>query len=93
MPGPFQHQAVGLFCLMVSLPPRQREALTLAACGYTDVEVAQRMVISHHTASWYLRLARQRLNASNTAHAVALAWFFKLIDLETFLAETAIDEG
>lgn len=62
----------------------------MAACGYTEMESARRMRVSVHTVRWYWRESRQRLGATNTTQAVSLAWLHKLIKLDTFLAEMAM---
>lgn len=59
---------------MSQLQPRPREALTLAADGLTVDEIATTMLISEHTAKYYLGEARGALDALNTTHAVALAY-------------------
>lgn len=78
---------VGRFCLAgnvdIYLSPRQTEALILAACGMTDIEAARRMGVSPRTIRGYLQDARQRLNASNTTHAVALAIVGGVVELDT----------
>jgi DNA-binding CsgD family transcriptional regulator len=47
--------------------------LVLAAQGFTQEESAQRLYLSRHTVEAHLSEARERLDALNTAHAVALA--------------------
>lgn len=58
---------------MKLLTPRQREALTLAANGYTNHEIATKMYITHNTAIQMLQLAYRALGAENRPHGVALA--------------------
>lgn len=65
------------------LPSRQRQALALAACGYTNKEIAREMAITRYTASFYLQQAREQLGATNTTHAVVVAIAVGLIDFDT----------
>ena len=62
-----------------SLTPRQREVLTLVADGYTDNEIARRLILSADTISNHVRRARERLNARSRAQAVAIAIRLHLI--------------
>ncbi|PWG63778.1 response regulator transcription factor [Bifidobacterium callitrichidarum] len=48
--------------LLDSLPEREREAVMLAAEGYTNAEIASRMFISERTAKAHLSSAADRLN-------------------------------
>ena len=52
---------------------REREALQLAADGWKDQEIAARMGISHHGVEKHLRSVRDKLEARNTTHALAIA--------------------
>lgn len=94
MSGPTYRPGSGAFLFMAApLSPRLQEALTLAACGYTDIQTARRMCLSVHTVRGYWRDARRRLGAANTTQAVSLAWFLGLINFNTFIAEMAIQQG
>ncbi|HBS48845.1 MAG TPA: LuxR family transcriptional regulator [Rhodobacteraceae bacterium] len=56
-----------------SLSPREVEAMTLLATGYSRAQVADRLAISEHTLRVYIESARFKLGALNTTHAVARA--------------------
>lgn len=64
-----------------SLAPRETDVLRWAARGRTVRDTAEILMLSERTVRFYLELARSRLNALNTAHAVALALDKGLIDL------------
>ena len=55
------------------LSPRENEALTLLALGYSRAQIAQTLSISEHTLRVYVESARFKLGALNTTHAVAVA--------------------
>ncbi|WP_252945220.1 LuxR family transcriptional regulator [Oceanicola sp. 502str15] len=55
------------------LSPRERDALTLLALGYSRAQAAESLEISEHTLRVYIEGARYKLGAMNTTHAVALA--------------------
>lgn len=63
------------------LSDRQRQILALAALGLTNREIARRLHLSVHTVPEYLKMIRERLGASNTTHAVALALVSELIEI------------
>jgi DNA-binding CsgD family transcriptional regulator len=63
-----------------SLSPRQRETLTLIASGATDKQIGRLLRISAFTVGHHLARARERLGATTTAHAVAIALRLGLID-------------
>ena len=65
------------------LSPRQREALSLAARGLTDIESARAMQVAPRTVREHLRAARLKLRAVNTTHAVAIALSRQLISFST----------
>lgn len=48
--------------LLDILPDREREAVMLAAEGYTNAEIASRMFISERTAKTHLSSAADKLN-------------------------------
>lgn len=56
-----------------SLSPREVDAMTLLALGYSRAQVAQTLSISEHTLRVYIESARFKLGAMNTTHAVARA--------------------
>ncbi len=55
------------------LSPRELEALTLLAIGYSRAQAADTLSISEHTLRVYVEGARHKLGAMNTTHAVARA--------------------
>jgi DNA-binding CsgD family transcriptional regulator len=56
-----------------SLSPREVDAMTLLAIGYSRAQVADKLSISEHTLRVYIESARFKLGALNTTHAVARA--------------------
>ncbi len=61
------------------LSPREVDALTLLAIGYSRAQVAQTLAISEHTLRVYIESARFKLGAINTTHAIARAVSLGLI--------------
>ncbi|WP_058247238.1 helix-turn-helix transcriptional regulator [Tropicibacter naphthalenivorans] len=55
------------------LSPRELEAMTLLAIGYSRAQAADTLSISEHTLRVYVESARFKLGAMNTTHAVARA--------------------
>ncbi len=55
------------------LSPRETDALTMLALGYSRARAAERLNISEHTLRVYIEGARFKLGALNTTHAVARA--------------------
>ncbi|MEM1236695.1 MAG: autoinducer binding domain-containing protein [Pseudomonadota bacterium] len=55
------------------LSPREIDAMTLLAVGYSRAQVAESLAISEHTLRVYIESARFKLGAMNTTHAVARA--------------------
>jgi DNA-binding CsgD family transcriptional regulator len=55
------------------LSPREIDAMTLLAMGYSRAQVADTLSISEHTLRVYIESARFKLGALNTTHAVARA--------------------
>ncbi len=53
------------------LSPREVDALTLLAMGYSRGQAAESLSISEHTLRVYIESARFKLSAMNTTHAVA----------------------
>ena len=56
-----------------ALSPRERDALTMLALGYSRGQAAESLEISEHTLRVYIEGARYKLGAMNTTHAVARA--------------------
>ena len=56
-----------------ALSPREVDAMTLLAIGYSRAQVADQLSISQHTLRVYIESARFKLGALNTTHAVARA--------------------
>ena len=55
------------------LSPREVDAITFLAMGYSRAQVAETLSISEHTLRVYIESARFKLGAMNTVHAVAKA--------------------
>ncbi|WP_170332352.1 helix-turn-helix transcriptional regulator [Ruegeria arenilitoris] len=55
------------------LSPREVDAMTLLALGYSRAQVAHSLSISEHTLRVYIESARSKLGALNTTHAIATA--------------------
>lgn len=55
------------------LSPREIDAMTLVAMGYSRAQIAETLSISEHTLRVYIESARTKLGALNTTHAVARA--------------------
>lgn len=58
---------------VVSLSPRETDALTMLAMGFNRAQAADSLSISEHTLRVYIESARFKLTAMNTTHAVARA--------------------
>jgi DNA-binding CsgD family transcriptional regulator len=56
-----------------ALTPREKRALTHAAFGLSNSQIATRMGVPPGTVEGYLHRCYKRLRARNRAHAVALA--------------------
>lgn len=56
-----------------ALSPRETDALTMLAMGFSRAQAADSLSISEHTLRVYIESARHKLGASNTTHAVARA--------------------
>jgi DNA-binding CsgD family transcriptional regulator len=56
-----------------ALSPREVDAMTLLAMGYSRAQVADTLSISEHTLRVYIESARFKLGAMNTTHAIARA--------------------
>jgi NarL family two-component system response regulator LiaR len=55
------------------LTDRELEVLALLVEGLSNSEIAERLVISHHTARYHVSTILSKLNAANRAEAAALA--------------------
>ncbi len=66
---------------IVSLSPRETDALTLLALGMSRAQAANSLSISEHTLRVYIESARFKLAAMNTTHAVARAMNQGLLSL------------
>ena len=55
----------------MQLSPREVDAMTFLAMGYSRAQVADTLSISEHTLRVYIESARHKLGAANTTHAVA----------------------
>jgi len=64
-----------------NLSPREIEALTFLAMGYSRAQVSDMLSISEHTLRAYIESARFKLGCANTTHAVARAMAEGLIIL------------
>ena len=64
-----------------ALSPREIDALTFLAMGYSRAQVADMLSISEHTLRAYIESARFKLGCANTTHAVARAMSEGLIIL------------
>lgn len=62
-----------------ALSPREEEALTCLARGYSRSRASEQLEISEHTLRVYIESARHKLGAMNTTHAVARALSLGLI--------------
>ena len=61
------------------LSPREADALTFLALGYSRAQIAETLEISEHTLRVYVESARFKLGALNTTQAVARALSLGLI--------------
>lgn len=64
---------------ILRLSPREIDALTMLAIGYSRAQAAEKLSISEHTLRVYIESARAKLGAANTTHAVAKALTLGLI--------------
>lgn len=63
------------------LSPRETDALTMLALGFSRAQAADHLRISEHTLRVYIESARFKLAAANTTHAVARAVMSGLVRL------------
>lgn len=64
---------------VLRLSPREIDALTMLATGYSRAQAAEKLSISEHTLRVYIESARSKLGAGNTTHAVAKALLLGLV--------------
>jgi DNA-binding CsgD family transcriptional regulator len=64
---------------LITLSPRETDAMTFLAMGFNRAKAADTMEISEHTLRVYIESARFKLGAINTTHAVARAMSHGLI--------------
>lgn len=57
----------------MTLTPREKQALSLLARGLSQKQAAAEMEINQSMLERHLQIAKARLGASNTLHAVVLA--------------------
>lgn len=62
-----------------SLSPREVDALSYMALGFSRTQAADKLKISEHTLRVYIESARHKLGAMNTTHAVARALMLGLL--------------
>lgn len=63
------------------LTSRQARVLELLAAGLTGAQTGQRLGITPDSVKQHVRVAREKLGAANTTHAVAIALDMGLIEL------------
>lgn len=61
------------------LTDREREVLVLMAKGMSNPQIAERLTLSMSTVKFHIRNILAKLEASNRAEAVSLAWEYNLI--------------
>lgn len=71
-----------IFAAEQNLSPREKQVLTLLACGYNQLQVADKAYLSQHTVNFHVRNILQKLQAVNTTAAVALAVTYGLISID-----------
>jgi DNA-binding CsgD family transcriptional regulator len=64
---------------LLKLSPREIDALTLLAVGYSRGQAAEKLGISEHTLRVYIESARSKLGGANTTHTIAKALTLGLI--------------
>lgn len=67
----------------IGLTPRQAMCLKWASLGKTVAETARILGISDRSVTFYLKEARNKLNANNIAHAVCVAMELNLIQTDS----------
>jgi DNA-binding NarL/FixJ family response regulator len=61
-------------CELEELTPREREVMALVACGMTNGEIAERLVISPATAKTHVSRTMMKLHAHDRAQLVVVAY-------------------
>jgi DNA-binding CsgD family transcriptional regulator len=56
------------------LTVREREVVALVACGFSNEEIADRLVVTHATAKTHVSRALYKLHARDRAQLVVLAY-------------------
>ena len=64
------------------LSGREREVLTLAACGYTRPEIAKLLIIAPETVASQLTHAHDKLRTKRQAHATLIALLVGELDID-----------
>jgi DNA-binding CsgD family transcriptional regulator len=75
----FRRAAVGN-TFKLTLTKREAEVLQLIADGLITKQIAQRLLVSPETIKSYVESIREKLQASNRAHAVSIGHRTGLID-------------
>jgi DNA-binding CsgD family transcriptional regulator len=74
-----RYAAVENFEPWQELTPREKQAAALACLGYTNLEIAERMVISSNTVKTHLRhvLRKFNVNSKSQLREVLAGWDFR----------------
>jgi DNA-binding NarL/FixJ family response regulator len=64
---------------LAELTAREREVMTLVALGYSNAEIAERLVVTPATAKTHVSRAMVKLHARDRAHLVVLAYRSRLV--------------
>jgi DNA-binding NarL/FixJ family response regulator len=72
-------------CEAVSITERELEVITLIADGYTNVEIAEKLLLSPHTVNTHRKNILQKLGVNNTAAIVMYAVKTQLVSPNKFL--------
>ena len=76
-PAPIESPKLGT--LSENLSERELEVLRLIAAGYSNLEIAEQLVIAQSTVKWYINNLYGKLGARSRTHALALAKELELI--------------
>jgi LuxR family maltose regulon positive regulatory protein len=76
-PAPIENPK--LKTLSENLGERELEVLRLIAAGYSNLEIAEQLVIAQSTVKWYINSLYGKLGARSRTHALALAKELELI--------------
>lgn len=69
----------------VELPPQQKKVLLHLGSGLQAKEIAEKMNLSYWTVETYKREIFAKLGASNTPHAIVLAFLNGALKMEEFV--------